>query len=53
MIERKPDKDEAARWLAESRQAVLSINLFLEKHGLLADKLRNRPQIPASEDERG
>jgi antitoxin CcdA len=32
------------RWLEENRDAVASINLFIERHGLLASRLRYRPE---------
>ena len=32
------------RWLEENKDAIASINLFIEQHGLLAGKLRYRPQ---------
>jgi antitoxin CcdA len=32
------------RWLEENREAIESINSFIERHGLLASKLRYRPQ---------
>jgi antitoxin CcdA len=31
-------------WLEENREAIASINSFIEEHGLLASKLRYRPQ---------
>jgi post-segregation antitoxin (ccd killing protein) len=34
----------AKHWLAENREAITSINLFVERHGLLASKLRFRPE---------
>ena len=33
------------QWLAENREAVASINAFVEQHGLLANKLRYRPEL--------
>jgi Post-segregation antitoxin CcdA len=36
-------KREAKRWFTENRDAVMSINSFLERHGLLASKLRYGP----------
>jgi post-segregation antitoxin (ccd killing protein) len=30
------------RWLEENREAIVSINAFIERHGLLADRLRYR-----------
>jgi antitoxin CcdA len=32
------------RWLEENRDAVASINSFIERHGLLASRLRYRPE---------
>jgi antitoxin CcdA len=32
------------QWLAENRDAIASINAFIERHGLLAGKLRYRPE---------
>jgi post-segregation antitoxin (ccd killing protein) len=32
-------------WLAENRDAIASINAFIEQHGLLADRLRYRPEV--------
>jgi len=32
------------QWLAENRDAIASINVFIEQHGLLADRLRYRPE---------
>jgi antitoxin CcdA len=31
------------RWLEDNREAIASINDFIERHGLLASKLRYRP----------
>jgi antitoxin CcdA len=31
------------RWLDENREAIASINSFIDRHGLLAGKLRYRP----------
>jgi antitoxin CcdA len=31
-------------WLQENREAVASINAFIDRHGLCADHLRLRPQ---------
>jgi len=45
----KPDKPDK-RWLAENRDAISSINAFLEGHGLLANKLRYRPLASDDED---
>jgi post-segregation antitoxin (ccd killing protein) len=30
------------QWLEENREAIASINSFIERHGLLASKLRYR-----------
>jgi Post-segregation antitoxin CcdA len=35
---------EERRWLEENRAAIASINAFIERHGLLADRLRYRRQ---------
>jgi antitoxin CcdA len=32
------------RWLEENREAIASINSFIDQHGLLAARLRYRPQ---------
>jgi antitoxin CcdA len=32
------------RWPLENREAIASINTFINRHGLLADRLRLRPQ---------
>ena len=32
------------RWLQENRGAIASINAFIDRHGLLADRLRLRPK---------
>lgn len=32
------------RWLEDNKEAIASINSFIEQHGLLAAKLRYRPQ---------
>jgi antitoxin CcdA len=34
------------RWLEENRDAIASINSFIDQHGLLASKLRYRPESP-------
>jgi antitoxin CcdA len=31
------------QWLDENREAIASINSFIDRHGLLAGKLRYRP----------
>jgi antitoxin CcdA len=36
--------DQEKRWLDDNRDAIASINSFIEQHGLLAAKLRYRPQ---------
>lgn len=36
--------EQEKRWLEENREAIASINSFIEEHGLLANKLRYRPQ---------
>jgi antitoxin CcdA len=35
--------EQQKRWLEENRDAIESINAFIERHGLLASKLRYRP----------
>jgi hypothetical protein len=35
--------EEQARWSKENRQALESINAFIDRHGLLANRLRVRP----------
>ena len=32
------------QWLEENRDAIASINAFIDRHGLLADRLRLRPE---------
>jgi antitoxin CcdA len=32
------------RWQEENRDAIASINTFIDRHGLLADRLRLRPE---------
>jgi antitoxin CcdA len=32
------------RWLEENREAIASINDFIDRHGLLANRLRYRPE---------
>lgn len=34
--------EEEKRWLAENRDAIASINAFIDQHGLLASRLRYR-----------
>jgi antitoxin CcdA len=36
--------EQEKRWLEENSAAIESINTFIEKHGLLASKLRYRPE---------
>jgi post-segregation antitoxin (ccd killing protein) len=36
--------EQERRWLKENREAITSINAFIERHGLLADRLRYRRQ---------
>jgi len=35
--------EQEKRWLDENRDAIASINAFIEDHGLLASRLRYRP----------
>jgi antitoxin CcdA len=35
--------EQEKRWLEENREAIASINSFIDQHGLLASKLRYRP----------
>jgi antitoxin CcdA len=35
--------EQEKRWLEENREAIASINAFIDRHGLLANKLRYRP----------
>jgi antitoxin CcdA len=35
--------EQEKRWLAENREAIASINSFIDRHGLLASRLRLRP----------
>jgi hypothetical protein len=39
--QRVPTEQER-RWLEENRDAIASINAFIERHGLCADRLRYR-----------
>jgi antitoxin CcdA len=32
------------RWLEENQEAIASINSFIDRHGLLASRLRYRPE---------
>ena len=34
--------EQERRWLEENREAIASINAFIERHGLCADRLRYR-----------
>jgi post-segregation antitoxin (ccd killing protein) len=34
--------EQERRWLRENREAIASINAFLDRHGLLANRLRPR-----------
>ena len=36
--------EQERRWLQENREAIASINAFIDRHGLLADRLRLRPE---------
>jgi antitoxin CcdA len=36
--------EQEKRWLEENKSAIASINAFLEDHGLLASRLRYRPE---------
>jgi antitoxin CcdA len=35
--------EQGKRWLEENREAIASINSFIGRHGLLANRLRYRP----------
>jgi antitoxin CcdA len=35
--------EQERRWLEENREAIASINAFIERHGLVASRLRYRP----------
>jgi antitoxin CcdA len=35
--------EQGRRWLEDNREAIESINSFIDRHGLLASKLRYRP----------
>jgi len=35
--------EQERRWLEENREAIASINTFIERNGLLASRLRYRP----------
>jgi antitoxin CcdA len=36
--------EQERRWLEENRQAIESINAFIDRHGLIASRLRFRPE---------
>ena len=36
--------EQERRWLEESKQAIESINAFIDRHGLLSSRLRYRPE---------
>jgi antitoxin CcdA len=36
--------EQEKRWLEENREAIASINSFIDRHGLLASKLRYRAE---------
>jgi post-segregation antitoxin (ccd killing protein) len=36
--------EQERRWLEENREAIASINAFIERHGLSADRLRYRAE---------
>ncbi len=36
--------EQEKRWLQENREAIASINAFMDRHGLLANRLRLRPE---------
>ncbi len=36
--------EQEKRWLEENREAIASINSFIDHHGLLASRLRFRPE---------
>jgi antitoxin CcdA len=35
--------EQEKRWLEENQEAIASINSFIDRHGILASKLRYRP----------
>jgi antitoxin CcdA len=37
--------EQEKRWLEENREAIASINSFIDRHGLLATKLRYRSDV--------
>jgi antitoxin CcdA len=36
--------EQERRWLEENREAIESINAFIDRHGLTASRLRHRPE---------
>jgi post-segregation antitoxin (ccd killing protein) len=44
----RPINEQERRWVEENREAIASINAFMECHGLLADRLRYRPPYVAA-----
>jgi post-segregation antitoxin (ccd killing protein) len=40
-----PPTETEKQWIAENREAIASINVFVERHGLLAARLRCRPEV--------
>jgi len=36
--------EQERRWLEENRAAIASINAFIDRHGLIASRLRYRPE---------
>lgn len=38
--------EQGRRWVEDNREAIASINSFIDQHGLLASKLRYRPDEP-------
>jgi antitoxin CcdA len=36
--------EQERRWLEENRDAIASINAFIDRHGLIASRLRYRPE---------
>jgi len=36
--------EQERRWLEENRDAITSINAFIDRHGLIASRLRYRPE---------
>jgi post-segregation antitoxin (ccd killing protein) len=41
---RRVPTEQERRWLEENREAIASINAFIERYGLCADRLRYRPE---------